>query len=135
MYFELTLFLEKIDGKTLTSLLLALCMIVPIVILAIVAFIIAIVKRSKKMKLSKGVKVVEESLEGNEFYELFGADNIISVDCEMSRLTVEVKDIELVNTAGLQEKGASGVLLVGNKVKCNFKENTEAIANYLKGKL
>lgn len=116
-------------------LILALCIVVPIVILAIVAFIIALVKRSKKMKLSKGVKVKEVEFEDNLYSELFGIDNILSVECEMSRVTVEVKDIDKVNTQLLQERGASGVLLVGNKVKCNFKENAENVAKYLKGQI
>lgn len=118
-------------------LIIALCIVVPIVVLAIVAFIIALVKRAKKMKLSKGVKVkFEESDFGGDLYsELFGDDNIINVEWEMSRVTVEVKDIDKVNTDLLQERGASGVLLVGNKVKCNFKENAETVAKYLKGKI
>ena len=118
-------------------LIIALCIVVPIVVLAIVAFIIALVKRAKKMKLSKGVKVkFEESDFGGDLYsELFGDDNIINVEWEMSRVTVEVKDIDKVNTDLLQERGASGVLLVGNKVKCNFKENAETVAKYLKGKM
>lgn len=118
-------------------LIIALCIVVPIVVLAILAFIIALVKRAKKMKLSKGVKVkFEESDFGGDLYsELFGDDNIINVEWEMSRVTVEVKDIDKVNTDLLQERGASGVLLVGNKVKCNFKENAETVAKYLKGKM
>ena len=106
-----------------------------ILILLIVATIIFFVKRNKKLKLSKGVKINSNGYEDLELLEIFGVDNIVSVECEMSRVTVEVKDIDIVDTTRLQEKGASGVLLVGNKVKCNFKENSEIISNYLKGSI
>ena len=52
---------------------------------------------------------------------------------EMSRITITVKNVEIVNADKIKELGASGVLLVGDKVKCSFKENVEEIYNELKG--
>ena len=49
----------------------------------------------------------------------------------MSRVTIEVNDIELINGEILKEIGASGVLLVGNKVKCSFNENAKEVQKLL----
>lgn len=114
-------------------LLESLWIVVPILILAVVASIIAIKKRKKNFKLSKDIKIDYDAVQTNELSDLFGVDNIIDVSVDMSRVTVEVKDIDLVDTKGLQEYGASGILLVGNKVKCSFKDDADNIANILKG--
>lgn len=114
-------------------LLESLWIVVPILILAVVASIIAIKKRKKNFQLSKDIKIDYDAVQTNELSDLFGVDNIIDVSVDMSRVTVEVKDIDLVDTKGLQEYGASGILLVGNKVKCSFKDDADNIANFLKG--
>ena len=114
-------------------LLESLWIVVPILILAVVASIIAINKRKKNFKLSKNVKIDYNAVQTNELSDLFGIDNIVDVSVDMSRVTVEVKDIDLVDAKGLQEYGASGILLVGNKVKCSFKDDADNIANILKG--
>ena len=114
-------------------LLESLWIVVPILILAVVASVIAIKKRKKNFKLSKDIKIDYDAVQTNELSDLFGVDNIIDVSVDMSRVTVEVKDIDLVDAKGLQEYGASGILLVGNKVKCSFKDDADNIANTLKG--
>lgn len=114
-------------------LLESLWIVVPILILAVVASVIAIKKRKKNFKLSKDIKIDYDAVQTNELSNLFGVDNIIDVSVDMSRVTVEVKDIDLVDAVGLQEYGASGILLVGNKVKCSFKDDADNIANILKG--
>lgn len=114
-------------------LLESLWIVVPILILAVVASVIAIKKRKKNFKLSKDIKIDYDAVQTNELSNLFGVDNIIDVSVDMSRVTVEVKDIDLVDAIGLQEYGASGILLVGNKVKCSFKDDADNIANILKG--
>ena len=68
----------------------------------------------------------------NKLLEIFGEGNIEKVEVEMSRLTVSVKDIDIVKAEELKNLGANGVLLVGNKVKCSFSENAEEIYNLLK---
>ena len=50
----------------------------------------------------------------------------------MSRVSVEVKDIEKVDTQGLKDNGASGVLLVGNVVKCSYKEGADKVCEAIK---
>ena len=64
--------------------------------------------------------------------EAFGKENIENVEVEMSRLTVTVKDIDLVNPEVLKQNGANNVLLVGNKVKCSFGDKATEIYNILK---
>ena len=110
--------------------IIALCTFVPIFILAIVAVVIRIVKTAK---LAKGYKVNKGNEELKEILlEAFGENNIESVEVEMSRLTITVKDIDLVNPEILKANGANGVLLMGNKVKCSFGDKAEEICNLLK---
>ena len=98
---------EKID--------LSLAIVAPIFILMIVALVIAIHKRGKYLK-----KPASSSEVSIDYASCFGTDNIVDVENEMSRITITVKDIELVDANKLKELGANGVLLVGNKVKCSF---------------
>ena len=110
--------------------IIALCTFVPIFVLAIVAVVIRIVKTAK---LAKGYKKEKGNEELKEILlEAFGENNIESVEAEMSRLTITVKDIDLVNPEILKANGANGVLLMGNKVKCSFGETAEEICNLLK---
>ena len=113
--------------------ILACCVVVPIFVLLIVAFIIAIVKRiklAKKYKPNKKTGINDETK--TLLLEAFGENNIESVSVEMSRLTVEVKDVDLVNSDKIKEAGANGVLLVGNKVKCSFGDKAIEVCNLLK---
>lgn len=109
--------------------IIALCTFVPIFILAIVAVIIRIVKTAKLAKQYKKGSNNEELK--NILLEAFGKNNIENVEVEMSRLTVTVKDIDLVNPDILKENGANGVLLMGNKVKCSFGDKAEEVCKLL----
>ena len=121
MYLNLFL-LEDTD----IGLIVAIALTGAIILLALVAFVIALVKRTK---ISKNVK----SENNEDLISAFGSGNIKEVNMEMSRITVTVNDVEIVNAERIKELGASGVLLVGNMVKCSFKENVEEIYNDLKG--
>ncbi len=111
------------------GLIVAVALTGAIILLAIVAFVIALVKRAKK---AKKVMPSKEEL-NNEIVEAFGNGNIKEVEMEMSRITVTVADIEVVNTERIKELGSKGILLVGDKIKCSFQENVEEIYNQLKG--
>lgn len=124
----LNLFLEKGD---LVGLIIAIVLTSAILVLALVAVIIAIVKNTKKANQRK--KIIESEGRNLELIEAFGEANIKDVEMEMSRITITVKNVEIVNADKIKELGASGVLLVGDKVKCSFKENVEEIYNELKG--
>ena len=121
MYLNLFL-LEDTD----IGLIVAIALTGAIILLALVAFVIALVKRTK---ISKNVK----SESNEDLISAFGSGSIKEVNMEMSRITVTVNDVEIVNAERIKELGASGVLLVGNMVKCSFKENVEEIYNDLKG--
>ncbi|MBO7078723.1 MAG: PTS transporter subunit EIIB [Bacilli bacterium] len=124
----LNLFLEKGD---LVGLIIAIVLTSAILVLALIAVIVAIVKNTKKANQRK--KIIESEGKNLELIEAFGEANIKDVEMEMSRITITVKNIEIVNADRIKELGASGVLLVGDKVKCSFKENVEEIYNELKG--
>lgn len=107
---------------------LSLAIVVPIFILMIVAIAIAIHKRGKYLKKPK-----QNNNQITRYYALcFGENNILDVEMEMSRVTVTVKDIDLVDANKLKELGANGVLLVGNKIKCSFDDAT-SVYEVLKG--
>ena len=124
MYLKLSLIEDSQIGLIVAIVLTSL-----IIALALVAFIIAIVKRAKVMKKPK----ISQAETNNEIVEAFGTGNIIDVNMELSRITVKVKDMDIVNAERIKELGASGVLLVGDLVKCSFKENVEDIYQQLKG--
>ena len=113
--------------------IIAIVTIVPIFVLLVIATIIGVTKRIKMAsKYKKNNAYVDEGLRNN-LIEAFGKqENIIEVEVEMSRLTVTVKDIDLVNPDSLKENGANGVLLMGNKVKCSFGDKAEEISKLLK---
>lgn len=113
--------------------IIAIVTIVPIFVLLVIATIIGVTKRIKMAsKYKKNNAYVDEGLRNN-LIEAFGKqENIIEVEVEMSRLTVTVKDIDLVNPDSLKENGANGVLLMGNKVKCAFGDKAEEISKLLK---
>ena len=110
--------------------ILAGCIAGPILILLVIATFIALKKR---IKLAKKYSKIKNQELNNEYAAAYGKDNILSVSMEMSRITVSVKDVDLVKPERLKELGASGVLLVGNQVKCSFKENVEGIYKSIKG--
>lgn len=111
------------------GLIVAVVLTGAIILLALIAFIIALVKRAKVMKKPK----ISQAETNNEIVEAFGTGNIIDVNMELSRITVKVKDMDIVNAERIKELGASGILLVGDLVKCSFKENVEDIYQQLKG--
>lgn len=101
--------------------------------LLIVAAVIAFVKRIKMARKYNHKKAGSFDTELKAaLIDAFGNDNIESVQVEMSRLTITVKDIDLVNADLLKELGANGVLLMGNKVKCSFGEKAKEIYELLK---
>lgn len=113
--------------------IIAIVTLVPIFLLLVIATIIGVTKRIKMAsKYKKNNVYIDEGLKAS-ILEAFGSqENIIEVEVEMSRLTVTLKDIELVNAESLKSLGANGVLLVGNKVKCSFGEKAEEISKLLK---
>lgn len=110
-------------------LILVVALMVIIFGIMIAAIIVRIIKASKKksslMSVDHEQKVLFENAYG-------GKDNIISVNNEMSRLIVEVKDVDKVSGETLKELGATGVLITGNVVKASFQERAKNIYEMIK---
>lgn len=104
-------------------------------VLFIVSIFFLIRKLIRMHKLGKEtVSEVDENLKDDFISAYGGIDNIIDVKKEMSRITVTVKDIDIVNGEKLKELGASGILFVSNMVKCSFNELSESIYKLLERK-
>lgn len=94
------------------------CFLIPIVSLAIVVVIKKIIRIFKKSK--KTVKS-NTSLSKDAFLSLFGKDNVICVETVMTRVIVEVQDVDLVNIEELKKLNV-GILITGNVIKCSSEE-------------
>lgn len=89
------------------------CCFIPIFVLVIVCFIKLVLKHKKK------VNDFKKANSNPKYLEFFGGDdNVVSVSKNLSRVTVEVKDVELVNLNALKEQGI-GVMITGNTIKCS----------------
>ena len=105
-------------------------LIAPVIMIIVLAIIVAIVKA---VKINKRKDYSIDPLQQKQFLEVYGGkDNISSVKLDMSRLSVEVKDLEKVQLEELKALGATGVLVMGNIVKASFKECSENIYNMIK---
>ncbi len=110
-------------GATTTDVIIVLATILPIFILMIVAFSIALVKKIKIMRKYKKNQFTEtEDQRKNELLLAFGDNNIVSINKEMSRVIVEVKDVDLVKPEELKRLGANSVYIAGNVVKCSYQD-------------
>lgn len=94
------------------------CCFVPIFILIMINFFRLVFKHHKRVKATKKVN--------SNYLDLFGEDNVVSVSKNLSRVTVEVKDIELVNLDELKNKGI-GIMITGNTIKCSSQEFADQI--------
>lgn len=105
--------------------LLGIC-VIPIAILIILAIILRI-KNSTKSKVGKEVEK-GDSEQRDMFLEAYGGlDNYVSASIERAKISVVVKDPELVNGERLQELGAKGVLIVGNEIRASFGERANDV--------
>ncbi|MGD9604737.1 MAG: hypothetical protein AB7V00_01115 [Bacilli bacterium] len=126
------MFLE-IGKETLVLILLALCLL-PIIGLMLYAIIVALKKRNK-LSQAQQVAIAQDTdtTQSQLFFQLFGQkDNIVAVTQEMSRVSVQVKDLSKVSLEELKNQGATGILVVGDTVKCAFGDRAVYIYNILK---
>jgi len=119
-----------ISNETLALILLGVC-VLPIAALIVFAIVKMLLNYKKVNDNAKNGSIDQEQRE--VFLDAFGGkDNIISVENEMNRVIVEVNDITVVNGEKLQELGATGVLLVGNVVKCGFGDRAKNVYELIK---
>ena len=79
-----------------------------IIIVVLVIAALVIIKASKK----------DFHIEANKLVEyLGGKDNIISVEANMSRFKVMLKDVSIVNKDAIQKLGARGIVEIDNQLK------------------
>ena len=80
-----------------------------IIVAVVVFFLVAII--SKKVKNKKSNEISEKIL----FY-LGGKDNIVSIEAKGSRLSLSLKNKELLNEEELKKLGVTSILKMSNKL-------------------
>lgn len=115
------------------ALIVLLIAILPIIGLMGYAIFVALRRSVKTQKLrEQEIKESTDQTQVELFMKVYGGkENIKNVKREMGRISVEVEDIEKVDVEELKGLGASGVLLVGNVVKCAFGDRAPYIYNIL----
>ena len=94
-----------------------------IVIVAVLIFILLIVLKANK----KDFKI-----EANKLVEyLGGKDNILSMEVNMSRFKVSLKDVSIVNKEAIQKLGAKGIVEIDNQLKIILGPNAKALEKYI----
>lgn len=121
-----------LSEDTWSLIILGIC-IIPILILMLYAITVAIRNAGRKAeKREEEIRTDEDDTQRELFMKVYGGeDNIESVDRELSRISVKVKDIEKVSSEELKNLGANGVLLVNDVVKCSFGDRAPYIYRLL----
>lgn len=97
------------------------CCFVPIFVLVMICFIKLLIKHRKK------VSNFNKTKNNPKYLDYFGGDeNVISVSKNLSRVTIEVKEVEKVNLNSLKEQGI-GVMITGNTIKCSSQSFADQI--------
>ena len=99
--------------------------IIQYIIILIVLLIISliVIKLNKKDFSSEVNKLIKY---------LGGKDNIINAECNMSRFKVILKDMTIVNKAGIQKLGAKGIVEIDNQLKIIFGKDAKQLKSYIK---
>ncbi len=63
---------------------------------------------------------------------LGGKDNIINAECNMSRFKVILKDVSIVDKAGIQKLGAKGIVEIENQLKIIFGKDAKQLKECIK---
>ncbi len=115
-----------------TLIILALA-VLPIMGLMVYAIIVAIRNSTKRAEARKQeISETHDESQAELFFEVYGGrENIVNVERQLSRVSVTVNDVEKVEVEKLQELGASGVLIVGNMIKCSYGDRATYIFNIL----
>ncbi len=71
-------------------------------------------------------------VEANKLIDyLGGKDNIISMEVNMSRFKVTLRDVSIVNKEGIQKMGAKGIVEIDNQLKIILGDNAKQIKKYI----
>ena len=93
-------------------------------ILVVILLFLLIIKIQKKPK--KKTILIED------IATAFGKENILKLDFVRNKLNVTVKDFKKADMNALKEAGATGINIVGDKIKLYFEEDNESIYQALK---
>jgi len=93
-----------------------------IIIVVLVIIALAIIKSKNKNFKIEANKLVEY---------LGGRDNIIEYAYTKSRLTVKVKNTEIVNKESIQKLGAQGIVEVDNQLKIILGDDARQLIRYI----
>lgn len=115
--------LGGLSPQTLPLIIAAALIIIPVFIVAIIAFFKVLAKHFNRTRKNIETKADIK----NKYIVPFGEDNIISMSVNMNRVTVEVKDINIVSFDGLRNLGV-GVLIAGNTIKCSSQEFAKIVS-------
>ena len=109
-------------------------LIVPVCLIVILAIVAFIIRLTKTIKLNRKGKKQQPIVSDDLLIAYGGKENIEAVSKEMTRLTVEVVDLEKVNPEKIKELGAKNVLIMGNQVKSTYEDIENAYASLNGGK-
>ena len=109
-------------------------LIVPVCLIVILAIVAFIIRLTKTIKLNRKGKKQQPIVSADLLIAYGGKENIEAVSKEMTRLTVEVVDLEKVNPEKIKELGAKNVLIMGNQVKSTYEDIENAYASLNGGK-
>lgn len=91
----------------------------------VLLFILLIVLKANK----KDFKI-----EANKLVEyLGGKDNILSMEVNMSRFKVSLKDVSIVNKEAIQKLGAKGIVEIDNQLKIILGSESKQLKKYIDG--
>ena len=94
-----------------------------LIIIAVLVFILLIVLKANKKDFN---------IEANKLVEyLGGKDNILSMEVNMSRFKVTLKDVKIVNKEAIQKLGAKGIVEIDNQLKIILGPNASALEKYI----
>ena len=90
---------------------------------AVLIFILLIVLKATKKDFH---------VEANKLVDyLGGKDNIISMEVNMSRFKVTLRDVSIVNKEGIQKMGAKGIVEIDNQLKIILGPNAKTLEKYI----
>ena len=94
-----------------------------LIILAVLIFIVIIVLKANKKDFN---------IEANKLVDyLGGKDNIISMEVNMSRFKVTLKDVSIVNKEAIQKMGAKDIVEIDNQLKIILGPNAKTLLKYI----
>lgn len=112
-----------IPSWKLVLFVIGICCLLPILILSIIVMIKLAHKHRINMRKLKQIEKENKPKKGKNnkvtYLNYFGGEaNILEVSKNLSRVTVKVNDIKLVDLQALKNEGI-GIMITGNVIKCS----------------